>query len=132
VGERKVKKLDPVVALYELARRHPRIGQLRTKFLKSYWHGRELDAALTGAREQKLISTAFNDVGHEPAPVHCLCIIGLKAWPQLEQRNQEFWQDTAGKLKGVDCRDSTLQCAALISNSFSTLFIDRMMKLKAC
>src|SRR5476651_2018375 len=52
-------KVDSVAALYELARRHPRIGELRQKHLNEFWHGRELGLPLTGAEKKKWATTAY-------------------------------------------------------------------------
>src|SRR5687768_5870397 len=74
---------NPIGALYELARRHPLIGELRSKYRSQICHGQELRPREHGSREEEIISQASDDLGQNPRAVHCLCLIGLKAWSNL-------------------------------------------------
>jgi hypothetical protein len=65
-------KIHPVAALYELARRHPRVGELRRTLRHSGWYGQELREPLVGTAKQKMASLAYDDLGREPAAIHCL------------------------------------------------------------
>lgn len=81
-------KIDPIAALYELARRHPLIGAGRMGLLD--WRKRPwLD------------------------PIWYLSVYGLKSWPKLDWRVRACWPKVAGNLKGVDCRDANIQCTSL-------------------
>lgn len=122
--------VDPVAALYELARRLPRVGELRRKYVGASWHGQELRPRLDGGAKRRLADAAFADLGRQPAAIHCLCLIGLRSWPELDLKYQEYWEMSAGKLKGVDCRDHLGQCQALVSNGFTDLLLHRMRRLK--
>ena len=121
--------IDSVAALYELARRHPRVGALRTKFLTSNWHGQELGPPLAGRAFRRMADAAFKDVGDQHAAIHCLCLIGLKAWISLDLKDREFWEMSAGKLKGVDCRDRGAQCVGLISDGLNELILASVSRL---
>jgi hypothetical protein len=124
-------EISPEAALYELARRHPRIGELRRKFHAKPWYGQELRPPLTGAaKKKKLASQAFDDLGQEPEAVHCLCLIGLKPWPELDSRNQDYWVSSAGKLKGVDCRDDIERCQSITQAAYADVMLNRAMAQK--
>jgi len=75
--------VDPVAALYELARRHPSVGLRMTR----PWDGETM-----------------------PAAVICLCDIGLKSWPKLTLGQKAVWKGCAGNLKGIDCRTDEEKC----------------------
>jgi hypothetical protein len=122
--------LQPIAALYELARRHPRIGQLRSKLLDAGWHGQELRDSPAGAATRRMESKAFEDLGREPNAVHCLCLIGLKSWPTLGWRNQEYWEMSAGILKGIDCRHPVEQCSSVTSSALCDVILQRQRALK--
>jgi len=124
------EQVHPIAALYELVRRHPKIGALRAKFHDRIWYGMELRAPDVGAKRDEVIDAAFQDLGHEPKAIHCLCLVGLKSWPQLDARNQEYWMMSGGRLKGVDCRDEVEQCSSLTQQALSELFIRRLAELK--
>ena len=122
-------KIEPAAALYELARRHPRIGQLWLKFKRASWYGQELRCPLVGAAEKKMVSQAFNDLGKESAAIHCLCLIGLNSWPKLHWSDQEYWLDTAGKIKGLDCRPDIGQCQNINAQAGGELIGKRRFRL---
>jgi len=117
-------------ALYELARRHPLVGQTRLRFRDAIWHGAELRPPLTGKALDRMVSQAFKDLGHEHGALHCLCLIGLKSWPELTPDNQEFWIATAGKMKGLDCRADVEKCWSISGGAFMEVFLPRAAKLK--
>jgi hypothetical protein len=122
-------KIEPTAALYELARRHPRLGQLWLKFKRASWYGQELRCPLVGAAEKKMVSQACDDLGKEPAAIHCLCLIGLKSWPRLDGGNREFWLDSAGKIKGLDCRADTMRCQNINMQAHGELIGKRAYRL---
>jgi hypothetical protein len=121
--------VDSVSALYELARRHPSIGAIRLKYKGSIWHGQELRPPLHGEALKEMNSAAYGDLGDGPTPIHCLCLIGLKCWAQLDWRDQEYWEMSAGKLKGVDCRHGLEQCLSLTDQAVSKLIHARIRNL---
>lgn len=127
--ERNGPKPDAVAALYELARRHPRVGSLRQQYIDSVWHARELRER-SDEITRRIADAAFEHLGREPAAIHCLCLIGLKCWADLDLKDQEYWEMSAGKLKGVDCRDRLAQCSGLITDGFTDLMLSRLQKLK--
>ena len=103
-------EIDPVAALYELARRHLLVDEKRLKMRHASWHGDELRSKpLVGAAHQKMWREIERDFRREPIPILYFCILGLKAWPALNLSQQTNWEGGAGRLKGVDCRDD---CAA--------------------
>src|ERR1041385_532346 len=121
--------VDSIAALYELARRHPRVGELRLRFRRASWYGQESRDPLVGAAEREMASQACHDLGKEPDAIHCLCLIGLKSWPALGSRNQEFWEMSAGRLKGVDCRHDIERCASVTREGLADILIRRMVSL---
>jgi hypothetical protein len=76
-----------------------------------------------------MADAAFKDVGDQHAAIHCLCLIGLKAWISLDLKDREFWEMSAGKLKGVDCRDRGAQCVGLISDGLNELILASVSRL---
>jgi hypothetical protein len=123
-------EIRPVAALYELARRHPRIGTLRVQLRSSSWYGQELRKPLIGHAKEKLASKAFDDLGQEPTAIHCLCLIGLRSWPTLDWRSQAYWEMSAGHMKGVDCRDALSQCSSITSDALCDLMLKRLSAMK--
>jgi hypothetical protein len=77
-----------------------------------------------------MISLALEDLKGEPSSIHCLCLIGLKSWTALDWKNQEYWEMSAGKLKGVDCRSDLEQCTSIGRGALSELMMRRLAKLK--
>jgi hypothetical protein len=123
-------QIDPVAALYELARRHPLVGEARSKFRHAKWYGQELRAPLVGAAEKRILNQAIKDLGKEPKAVECLCKIGLKSWPKLDWSSQEFWGMSAGKMKGLDCRDDLEQFHFISSAAIMDILRNRAISLK--
>jgi hypothetical protein len=123
-------RVTPIAAIYELARRHPRIGQLRSKLHDRKWYGQELREPLSGVAEKEMAGHAFEDLGDELRAVHCLCLIGLKSWPMLSGRNQDYWEASAGKIKGVDCRDDIECCRSIRLMADAELFRSRAVAAK--
>lgn len=97
-------EIKPVAALYELARRHPSVGEALLK--------KELQP----------------DCDY-PA-VACLRRVGLKSWPKLEASEMESWEDCAGKIKGLDCRSELEQCDSVTLSGYSDVLIKRLAALK--
>jgi hypothetical protein len=120
----------PAAALYELARRHPRVGELRSRLRHASWHGQELRASLVGAAKERMASHSFDDLGQEAAAIHCLCLIGLKSWPTLEGRWQEYWEDSAGSIKGIDCRHEVQKCDSTTLSALAEVLLKRACILK--
>jgi hypothetical protein len=120
----------PAAALYELARRHPRVGELRSRLHHAGWYGQELRAPLVGAAKERMASHAFDDLGQEPEALHCLCLIGLKTWPTLGWRYQEYWMASAGNIKGVDCRDDLERCYSVTDAAMCDVILQRGRALK--
>jgi len=79
--------IDPVAALYELARRHPSVGLRMTQPWKL----------------------------ENPVPaIVCLGDFGLKSWPNLSPGHQAMWKSFAGNLKGVDSRNDDEKCFDIV------------------
>jgi hypothetical protein len=123
-------EIKPVAALYELARRHPLVGEMRLKFRHASWYGQELRAPLNGAAKKSMASLAFDDLGHLPRAIHCLCLIGLQSWPKLDWRTQDYWEMSAGKMKGVDCRDDIERCSSITLTAQADTVLKRAFSLK--
>lgn len=92
------QQADPASALYEIARRHPTVGELRMRVLDT----------LTLAR------TAGVDYWQ-----HCLWCIGLAPWSKLSEDDRGYWESAAGAIKGVDCRDEDGKCVYLGSSELA-------------
>jgi hypothetical protein len=108
-------EIDPIASLYELARRHPLIGKMRHKFRHAKWYGQEWSEPRERADQERLASLAYDDLGQEPQAIHCLCLLGLKSWPKLHWQYQEYWKDSAGNLKGLECRNEVMVCISISS-----------------
>lgn len=102
---------DPAAALYELARRHPRVGNAllaQDDYLTESYKAL-LESCLSTpdkAQGPALMATVNHlaQVSRKPAAIICLMLCGLRSWPKLSALEQECWKGMAGKLKGVDCR----------------------------
>ena len=105
---KKDKAMGPPATLYELARRHPIIGETRLK--------------MEGQPESKLLD--------EPASIHCLYRIGMRSWPSLTLDEQEYWIMSAGKMKGLDCRDDLEKCNSITRGAFTDLLLRCDTKLE--
>jgi len=125
-----VNEIAPVGILYELARRHPLVGEVRSKFRHAKWYGQEFRAPLVGAAKERVASQAFDDLGQESGAIHCLCLIGLKSWPTLGGRDRDYWEDCAGNLKGLECRDELERCDSITLSALADILIKRVSKLK--
>jgi len=99
---------EPVAALYELARRHPVVGDMHRGVL-----GQSGGESAAGA-----------------VTVDCLGSIGLKIWPKLTPDERELWLDEAGNMKGVDCRDEVEQCYSIILLALGRIQVRRAIALK--
>jgi hypothetical protein len=106
-------EIHPVAALYELARRHPRVGELRLKFRHARWYGQELRAPLLGDARERMVSDLSVDLEQEPWPILYLCRVGLKTWPTLGCDEQQLWKMGVGNMKGVDCRVDSEKCESV-------------------
>ena len=53
-NEENKSAVSPIAAVYELARRHPRIGDLRTRLNQAKWHGMELRGSLSSCRAKNV------------------------------------------------------------------------------
>ncbi|HWA26456.1 MAG TPA: hypothetical protein VG734_12420 [Lacunisphaera sp.] len=125
------KQIHPIAALYELVRRHPRVGELRGKFRHRSWHGIELNRTTDNRKlADKVVDDAFEDLGAGPKPLHCLCLIGLKSWGKLDVRDREYWAMSGGRLKGVDCRSAIEQCSSVTYEALTDLLMKRMREVK--
>ena len=123
-------EIHPIGALYELARRHPRVGELRSRLRHASWYGQELREPLVGTAKQNMASLAYDDLGREPPAIHCLCLIGLRTWQQLNWRDQEYWMMSAGNIKGVDCRDDLERCYSITDTALGNIIWKRARALK--
>jgi hypothetical protein len=77
-----------------------------------------------------MTSNSFDDLGQEPPPIHCLCLIGLKSWPTLECDWQEYWTNSVGNIKGVDCRHELEKCNSITLSALTDVLIKRASVLK--
>jgi hypothetical protein len=98
--------VDPIAALYEIARRHPLVGAYQ---IGAVW---------------KLSKSFFNN------PIRFLCGHGLKSWPKLSSIEQKCWQKVAGNLKGVDCRDDSEKCFSIECAAFMAIKCKRAFTTK--
>lgn len=101
-------EVEPVAALYELARRHPSVGELMSIL----------------ERNPKF------DFSGAPSSLVCLARVGLKTWTNLDGRNQEFWEQSAGRLKGLECRYELERCDSVTLSALTEVLIRRVSSLK--
>jgi len=116
-------KTGQVAALYELARRHPLIGEGLFKrmpspaaraamYTKVWGHDPTCPPAVVEARLNDLIREAVAGL-HEPSSVYWTCLVGVKSWAKLGYTERKNWESNAGNLKGLDLRDEDLQCYSI-------------------
>ena len=101
---------EPFSALYEIARRHPLVGEAWLKVRHTQWYGLQSQGGqLSGLH----FSQAMADLDQEPEAIQCLCLIGSKSWPALRKGDRQLWMSAARKMKGVDCRRDRELCYCL-------------------
>jgi hypothetical protein len=98
---------EPAAALYELARRHP----------------------LAGNQHRESPGQPGSAPSVDSEALDLLAMDGLKAWPQLTPDTQEMWVDSAGNMKGVDCRDPNEQCYPICLLAPSRLQVRRLCEI---
>jgi hypothetical protein len=126
-----INKIEPEAALYELARRHPIIGALRSRFqLTDLQEVESPHSARAKKRKQSSGNPPFKQLQGLPSAVHCLCLIGLKTWRDLTGREMDFWIDTVGSIKGVDCRSDLERCCSLNNEVIIDVLVGLAAKLK--
>jgi hypothetical protein len=92
------KTIEPIAAIYELARRHPSVGLRMTQPWKI----------------------------KNPAPaILYLGDIGLKSWLKLTPYQKDGWQSFAGNMKGLDFRNEFEKCESITEDAFYELTTQR-------
>jgi hypothetical protein len=130
-GQAHIDEIDPVGALYELARRHPVVGEVRRKFCNARWHGMELyNPSSVGKANKRLVNLAYMDIGNMPDAIYCLCLIGLKTWEKLNPRERDYWEDAVGSIKGLDCRSDLQQCCSINNEVLTDILLGFAKGLK--
>lgn len=108
------QQIKPVAALYELARRHPLVGEPRLRVRDTSWYkAQTCDRPLSGP----VLRQALVDLKQKSEALRCLCLIGSKPWPLLSEKDQRLWSSAARKMKGVDCRSVRESCYRLPSSN---------------
>jgi hypothetical protein len=102
-------EIEPIAALYEIARRHPKVGDLRRKVPLADWFGERIQhpQIFTHKSECEMIDQVNAVIAGESAALSCLCFVGMKSWSSLTQRAKDHWESNAGGIKGVKCRDDS-------------------------
>ena len=122
-------KVEPVAALYELMRRHPMVGELRKKFHSASWYGIELRPKLVGAARIEMLKHFITDAYDLPNTNKVLCTIGLKCWANLTSEQRIEWSRVAGKIKGVESRETYGLCMPLTELAWSQLRAERAVNI---
>ena len=132
----------PVEALYELARRHPLVGELRAwvdrqvrkvapqgeRFFpfeglekfdtpegQAKWKPEEMSEELRGALRyiaQKVKESDGKEGGGQSQLI-CLASIGEASWAKLRPEDITYWRESVGKLKGVEGREEFRRCRSI-------------------
>jgi hypothetical protein len=117
-----VSGFNRFAAVYELARRHPEIGEVKRTWLHAKWYGQELRCTEPSLRN---LAQARIDLGQKPEAVICLSLIGLKPWPRLTTWERNLWMSSARNIEGVDCRQDSECCYILPSSPFDITMWER-------
>jgi hypothetical protein len=105
-------KIEPVAALYELARRHPHVIEVPPK--KGWQYG------ITSDKWQAL---------YEPRPsLHSTQRFGMKSWPTLTTSEQEEWKSSVGMMKGLDFRKKDDLCISVTKSAHLTITQQRHVR----
>ncbi len=75
-----------------------------------------------------MILKAFDDLGKQPPAIHCLCLIGLKSWPMLDWKFQDYWFVSAGIMKGLDIGGDK-QCNSITCEAITGQILERLSRL---
>jgi len=102
---------EPIAALYELARRHPRVGEARRRVHGADWYKKSCESHLSGP----LLEQALRDLEGEPESIRWLCLIGTRSWPTLRKGDKEVWASVAYGLKALDTRRERESCYCINS-----------------
>ncbi len=110
-------KIEPVAALYELARRHPIISKIpAAAFLKH--------ASLSTAAAE-LRRSPFPSF-FEPIPsLRLTRLLGMYSWPELTKTEQRDWKSSIGKMKGFDLRQMKSLCFNVTALARSAVYRTR-------
>lgn len=83
--------IEPVAALYELARRHPMVGEGWARNITQPGSGSPLP----------------------PPSLYWTCLLGLNSWAKLDWTERRNWESCVGILKGLDFRGEDSQCRCI-------------------
>jgi hypothetical protein len=117
---------EPAAALYELARRHPRVREhwLRAVAAVKLNHrrlrvgpGHPLFGRGTFRNiilDHNLCKGSGVDTDTRISPsLYWTGLLGLKSWANLDFTERQNWVTTVGYMKGIDLRDDLAQCKAI-------------------
>ncbi len=129
-------KIDQVAALYELARRHPLVGEGLLKRLpnlamyeKVWGNDSTYPPAVVEARHNEITREIVARL-HERYSLYWTCLVGLKSWASLGYTERKNWESNVGNLKGLDLRDEDLQCYSINKMAHSKITDERKAALR--
>jgi hypothetical protein len=100
-------EIEPIAALYELARRHPLVSQR-----EPIW---------PPGQPRIPLPSIF-----EPQPsLRSTRILAMKSWPKLTKTERTNWKSSVGKLKGFDFRPGDSICISVTKLADSALWRQR-------
>lgn len=91
-------KIEPVAALYELARRHPIIPEIPAAA-----------ALIKATAAQELLDPLRSFYERRPS-LRSTRLLAMTSWPKLEKFQQDDWKSSIGKMKGLDLRQMNSLC----------------------
>jgi len=109
-------EIEPVAALYELARRHPLVRETWIRsFAAATRSRRGIAIWLPGIRQSWTEKIMRPPAGSAPVPpsLYRTCLFGLKSWAKLDYTDRKNWESCVGYLKGLDFRQGELQCRSI-------------------
>jgi hypothetical protein len=105
-------QIEPVAALYELARRHPLVREQWIMNFAAATRSRRGVATIREPWMEKIMQPQAGNDRVAPS-LYWTCLLGLKSWAKLDYTDRRNWEFCVGYLKGLDFRDEELHCRSI-------------------
>ncbi|HWD92511.1 MAG TPA: hypothetical protein VG938_09185 [Verrucomicrobiae bacterium] len=126
-------KVDPVAALYELARRHPEVGKLHHKCP----HAEILSEHICRPRfsqsdyDDEMLLRAHRYLSGAPPALAFLSSVGMSSWPNLTERARNKWRSHVRGMRGVESRGECEKSFSILERAALHLILERARPLKS-
>ncbi len=122
-------EIQPIAALYELARRHPLVGE---RWLAGATVLESNSNTLPGFIHAMTDKTmrASTDARPVPYSLQSTCLLGLHSWAQLDYTARKNWARSSNGMKGLDFRTDFSQCQSITRLAHWDIIAERKEALR--